>query len=251
MKTVGINKPTGNFMYDEEGNPAESLIENDMTDGDYDVEVQVSGSYDMQQLEKMNAFKEFLTMVAQVDPSKPGTIIDLVPKMYGLENAVEIQNRFVATAPPTLQAIIEGKNPKDVPLPPPDPMQQMEAAKGEIAMQEIQLKREELQANMQLKGAEIEVAKQKESNARLKIIIDAQLAGVDANAAIEKANASIMTARIKSASEIEKAHINRGTEHLKQGTEAIKHHTQRMGHIAKSNAQILKSVVLPQQKSEQ
>ncbi len=233
MKTVGINKPTGNFMYDDNGEPAQEMIENDMMAGEYDVEVQVSGSYDMQQLEKMNAFKEFLVMLAQVDPSKPGTIVDLVPKMYGLENAVEIQNRFIATSPPQLQAIIEGKDPKEVPPPPPPPEMMIAQEKTQLAQAELQLKREELQMNMQVKQAQTEVDMQKESNARLKIIVDAQLAGLDANAAIEKANASVATAHIKAKTEIDKALINRGTAHINKQTEHVKHATQRMGHIAK------------------
>ncbi len=233
MKSVPINKPTGNFEYNQMGDPTKEIIENDMSAGEYDVEVTVAGSYDQQQLEKINTFKDFISMLAQVSPQSPQSIIDLVPKMIGLENAVEIQNRLKATAPPQLQAIMEGKDPKDIPPPPPSPMEIAEQKQQEFAMAELKVKEEGMRADSQLKQQQIAVDEQKTENARLELMINAQLAGLDADAAVQKSHASLLSTRIKSATEIEKAHINRGTEHLKHATETVKHHTERMGHTAK------------------
>lgn len=240
MKMVGVNKPTGNFMYDNNGEPAQEIIDNDLSAGEYDVEVQVAGTYDQQQLEKINTFKEFIGLLAQVSPQSPQAIIDLVPKMIGLENAVEIEKRLIATAPPQMQAIIEGKDPKELPPPPPDPMMMAEMKKAEaegkkadIAMAEVKIKEQEIMSNLQVKQAQLQVDEQKIANSRLEMILNAQIAGVNADQAIKKAQAGVVSSKIKAQAELDKAHIQRGTEHLKHSTETIKHHTQRMGHVAK------------------
>lgn len=242
MKSVAVNNPTGNFKYDEDGEPTQEIIENDLSVGDYDVEVQVAGTYDQQQLDKINTFKDFIGLLAQVDPQAPRSIIDMVPKMIGLENATEVQKRLIATAPPTMQAIIEGKDPAELPPPPPDPMVMIEEKKAEIAMADIKQKEQESMVNAQLKQEQIAVDRQKTENERLELILSAEINGINATAAIEKAKAGIISTKIRAGSEIQKAHINRSTADIKHSTEALKHHTNRMGHVAKINQQLIKQL---------
>ena len=250
VRSVEFNKPTGNFEYDENGDPAQEIIENDLSEGEYDVEVQVSGSYDQQQLDKINTFKDFIGLLAQVSPQSPQAIIDLVPKMIGLENAVEVQKRLIATAPPPMKAIIEGKDPAELPPPPPDPMIMIEQKKSEVAMADIKQKEQASMMDGQLKQQQIAVDKQKADNARLELILDAELAGINAQAAIEKAHSGIVSTKIRSQSELQKAHINQSTADIKHSTEKIKHHTQRMGHTAKINQEMVKSLRMNKESAE-
>lgn len=235
MDTVTVNKSSDQMIYDENGEPQDQMIENDLSQGDYDVEVSVSGSYDSQQLEKINAFKEFVSMLAQASPQSIQAIIDLVPEMVSLEDSVEVTERLRAIAPPQIKALIDGQDPDKVAQEQQNqvpPEVQMQMQQMELQQKTLDLKQQQIQMEHDAKIKQLEVDEQKIEAQKLQSILEAQAKGVDVKLAIHESQQETQRVAMKSAAEVEKAHLNQGTEHLK-------HATQRMGHIAKLD-QILK-----------
>ena len=229
VETVTVNKASDKMIYDQNGEPMDQVIENNLQEGDYDVEVSVSGSYDYQQLEKVGAIKEFVGMLAQTAPGTVQAIIDLVPKMVSLEDAVEIEERLRAIAPPQIKAIIDGEDPDKIQQDQQNqvpPEIQMQMQQMDLQQKTLDLKREQIQMEHDAKIRQLEIDEQKIEAQKLESILSAKAKGIDTQLAIHESQQETQRVAMKSAAEVEKAHLNRGTEH-------VKHATQRMGHIAK------------------
>jgi hypothetical protein len=208
-----LNKRTNRFTFNNDEIKEE--IENNMTEGNYDIEIRVDGTFDEQIKDQLDA----LTSLYQVMPNAAPATIDLYGKLISIQDSHELVERLSTMLPSDIKALKEGKEP---PPPQPNPMMMIEQGKLQAEMKNIELKQQEAQINAQVKMAEIEVSKEKLINERAKMSIEAQLQGIDASVAIEKANAEVLKTRIKSHAEIEKAHLDSGTAHITHATHRLK-----------------------------
>lgn len=176
-KAMDINKQAGLKM--GENGELEDNIENDLSTGDYSIEVRVDGSYDEQQIAAMNCFIQ----LSKTNPAIANLIPDLMAEVSGLENTQKLVERLKTLLPPDILAKEEGK-----PMPPPQPNPQAELQKQQmmIEQQKLQLQTKD----QQLKEKQMMLDEQK-------LMQEAQIAGLDHTVSLVKADAEIKNAATK------------------------------------------------------
>lgn len=146
MPDTGITKITLNQQVDEYG----SQIQNDMKIGKYKIRLLPGPSFEGQKQENLQSIQTVL----QADPELFRLLADLYVDNLPMANNIEMRNRLRTIVPPEI--IQAGKTGKPVPpkpqQPPPEVM---------MKMQELQMKNQEITANIQMKMKEIEI-KEKE-----------------------------------------------------------------------------------------
>lgn len=171
-KPITINKRKGFRM--KPNGEIEQFIENDMTKGKFEIEIRVDGSYDSQQAEAMDT----LIRLATINPAIANLIPDLLAEASGLENSQKLVERLKTLLPPEILAKEDGK-----PMPPP----QQPQIPPEVILQQQKMelgKQQDATKNKQL-------AIQEQKN-----MIDAQLAGIQSQTTLAKAEAEIKKAEI-------------------------------------------------------
>lgn len=154
-RVVKVNQRKG-FNYNPVTDEYTDYIHNDMTKGEFDVEVRVDGSFDQQKA----AALDFLIRLSAINPAIANLIPDLIAENSGLENSQKLIERLKTLLPPQILAQEEGKPmPPPPPPPPPDPRIVAAQMKAQTDMQANQLKQQELaqqqtemMLNAQLKG---------------------------------------------------------------------------------------------------
>lgn len=144
--TVNINQAS-----DEYGN-----MQNDMTEGDYNIRLVPGPSYEGQQEDNIESFNSII----QADPTAAPLIMDLVVKSLPLSDAIEVANRLKTRIPP--QVLEAGKSGKPVQQDnTPSPEAQAAQAQMEIAMQTLQLQKQKQDQDFAYKMQTIELNKTK------------------------------------------------------------------------------------------
>jgi hypothetical protein len=166
-KSVDINKRNG-YAMDEDGE-IQDRIENNMSDGEYDIQVQVQGSYDAQLAQAL----DMLTRLAQADPRIGSLIPDLLAENSGLKNTQQLVNRLKTLLPPEILAEEEGKPLPPPQTPPPYPQIELEREKIQLGYKEDETKNKQLAIDEQ------------------KLMLEAELANVDKEVTFTKAMAEI------------------------------------------------------------
>ena len=144
QKSVAINKPNGQD-YD-----------NDMTNGNYGIEVSVGSNYEIQKQENLDALKDLMATLAPTNPELVGALADLYAANTDLENTTQIVDR--------IRDLMLGKSPQDIlreemdlpPSPPkPNPQAAMMQAEQQAKMAELQLKAQEIKLEHDSRMAEL------------------------------------------------------------------------------------------------
>lgn len=192
-RVVTINKPT--FL-----KPDGSFnVANDFTQGQFDIEVRVDGSYDAQKA----AALDFLIRLAAINPQIANLIPDLMAENSGLENAQKLIQRLQTLLPPQILAQEQGKPPPPPPPPPPpDP---------KVVAAQLKLQGDQQNAALRQKELQLELVKLQQ---------EAQKNGWDFVAAMNKANAEV----IKSRDAVTAAHL----DHANTVNDGINKLTQNM-----------------------
>lgn len=172
-RQVTLNKVRGYVFRGVDSEP-EPIIENDVSQGYFDIDVRVDGTFDEQ---KQAAFDFFLG-ISQANPAVFNLVADLLAETSGLENAQKLVERFKTLVPANILAQEEGK-----PLPPPPP----QAPPPQLI---LELQKVELQ-----KQANVNKAKQMVLDEQ-KIMLEASKAGLDHQVSLTKAAAEVQKANI-------------------------------------------------------
>jgi hypothetical protein len=202
---VNINKPKGDDY------------ENDLTKGNYGIEVTVGSNYEIQKQENMDSLKDLMATLAPSNPMLVGALADLYAANTDLENTTQIVDR--------IRQVILGKNPADIlreemdmPEEPkkPNPEDQMMQIEMQLKQGDLQLKQGELQLKagdqdlkkieLQLQQQEIELKKILAKNEHEKNVIAADKNNVER----EKADLSLQ--EIKATTDAERYHSDANIE---------------------------------------
>lgn len=175
-KSVDINVQRGYKMLPN--GDVEPHVENDLTKGDYDIEIRVDGSYDDQQAQAMDV----LIRLATINPQISNLIPDLLAEVTGLENTEKLVERLKTLVPPQILAKEEGKPLPPPPPAPPDPM-------IEIKKQELMLTANKNQQEAMARQKELAIQEQK-------VMVEAQTKGIQGQATLAKAAAEVERARV-------------------------------------------------------
>lgn len=175
---------------------------NDLTKGNFNVEVTVGSNYETQKAENMEQLMQLLTVLAPTNPSIAMALSDLIAANTDLENTTQIVDR--------LRGIIMGMTPQQIlqhemGVKPPPPQPPSGPNPMELQMQEMQNE----QKNQQQRFI---IDQQKNQNETQKNDIENR-----------KITAGLQEANIKAQTEIEKAHI---------AAEAQKHVARQKGAVA-------------------
>lgn len=146
MPDTGMSKVTLNQQVDDYG----TMIKNDMQAGRYKIRLLPGASFEGQKQENL----ESIQTVLQSDPELFRLLADLYVDNLPMANNIEMRNRLRTVVPPEI--IQAGKTGQPIPQQPQQPPPEVM-----LKMQELQMKNQEMQANLQLKMKEIEI-KEKE-----------------------------------------------------------------------------------------
>lgn len=206
-KPTMINQQVGFKMLSD--GEVEPNIKNDVTTGQYDVEVRVDGSFDAQQAEAMDTLIRFCT----VNPQSANMIGDLMAEVSGLTNSKQLANRLKMLVPPQIIAQEEGKQLPPPPPQPEDPNIKIQNDKNQVASQKNQLG-----------FAELEIKKMQMQLDEQTNMINAAIAGVQKETSLTKAAAEVHKANTGK----DVAIINHGNvmknAHVKMHDGAVKMH---------------------------
>jgi len=132
-------------------------VENELTAGEYDVEIDTGPSFAVQKDVALEMFQETMAINPQVFP----LIADLWAKSMDLQYTDQIAERFKTLVPPEILAKENGETP---PPPKPNPEQMMMQAELQEKQAKIQndMKKAELEAQkLQIQQQQLELEKQK------------------------------------------------------------------------------------------
>lgn len=173
-RKVTLNKQKG-YIYRGDDMEPEPIIDNDVTQGKYDIDIRVDGNFD----EQKQAALDFFLGISQQNPAVFNLVADLLAETSGLENAQKLVERFKTLVPPQIIAQEEGKPmPPPPPPPPPPPEVMLQQQKNQLMMQANQNKARQMVLDEQ------------------KLLLDANKAGLEHQVSVAKAAAEIRRANV-------------------------------------------------------
>lgn len=177
-RPADINQPAG-FSMSQEGD-IEDQVKNDMSKGQFAVEIRVDGCYDEQQIAAMNCFIQ----LAHTNPAIANLIPDLMAEVSGLENTQKLVERLKTLLPPDILAKEEGK-----PMPPPQPNPQAQLAQQQMQLEEKKLAQEDQKLQLQSKDQQLKA--QQLAIDEQKIMQQSEIAGINHATSLAKADAEV------------------------------------------------------------
>lgn len=153
-------------------------IENELTAGDYDIEIDAGPSFAVQK----EVALEFLQQTLQAQPQLFPMIADLWAKNLDVQFMPQIAERFKTIVPPDILAKEEGKEP---PPKQPNPQEMMMQQQMQMA-----------QAQMKIKEEELEIKKMKQKLEEAELMLKAQKTKSDAELDIYNHQADIEKSRV-------------------------------------------------------
>jgi len=160
-------------------------IENELTKGDYDIEIDTGPSFAVQK----DVALEFMQQTIANNPQVFPLIADLYAGNLDIQSMPQIKERLSNLVPPEILAKEEGREP---PPPKPDPQQMMMQQQMQMAQAEIQAKQEELKIKME----ELQLKKQQHQLDEAELMIKAQKIQMDAQLDVYNHEANIEKTRI-------------------------------------------------------
>ena len=121
---------------------ADGEIENPISKGDYDIEIDTGPSFAIQKAASLELFMALIQANPQVFP----LVADLIAKNLDIQYMPQIEERFKTLVPPQILAKEQGEPP---PPPQPDPQQMMMQAELQDKMHQLQIRQEELEIRKQ------------------------------------------------------------------------------------------------------
>jgi len=198
-KSVAINQPNGFEM--NPGGDIEERVDNDLTNGKYDIEIRVDGSFDAQQSQAMDV----MIRLAQVNPAIGNLIPDLLAENSGLKNTPQMVERLRTLVPPPIIAKEDGMPPPPPPQQPPNPEIMVQMGRNKID-----------EDKNKIAMAELDVKKNQQYLDEQKIMQEANATNVNAHVGLTKA-----------AAEVDKVATQKNIAILKHADTMTKHHTPK------------------------
>lgn len=191
---VTINQRKGLNYNHQTGEFTDNIV-NDVTKGQFDVQVRVDGSYDAQKA----AALDFLIRLSAINPAIANLIPDLIAENSGLENAQKLINRLQTLLPPNILAQEQGKPPPPPPPPPPpDPRivaaqmkSQTDRQANQLKQQELAQQQTEMMMNAQLKGLDYKASLNKNMAEIQKSQDSVKQAALDHASVVHSSNADL------------------------------------------------------------
>lgn len=156
--TVVINRRNG-----------DGEVENNLGDGDFDVEISSGPSFAVQKEIALEMFGETIQAYPQAFP----LIADLWAGNLDIQQMELVKERFKTLVPPQILAKEEGKQ-----LPPQPPSPQDQMMQAELKFKEAEIKTKE--AEIQIKGQKLELERQQAELDQAKLFLEAQKIQTDA-----------------------------------------------------------------------
>lgn len=123
-------------------------VANDVTNGAYDIYIDVGPSYSTKRVEAREGMMQFVQSVPQAAAVMP----DLIAKAQDWPHADKIAERLRSSLPPHIQAMEAQKNGEELPpAPPPPPEVQIKAKEQELDMQKAQMDLQMKQMDFEMK----------------------------------------------------------------------------------------------------
>lgn len=187
-------------------------IENQITDDDFDVEIDTGPSFAVQK----DIALEFLQQTLQAFPQAFPLVADLWAKNLDVQFGPQISDRFKTLVPPQVLAKEEGKE-----LPPqgPSPQDQMMKMEMEVKQAEIQEKK----AAIQLKMEELKLKQEQNELDKAELMLKAKKLHMDSELDVFNHQANIEKSRVAHELDREKAHMSFATNIAKTMTDLHKH----------------------------
>jgi hypothetical protein len=198
-------------------------IKNELTAGDFDVEIDTGPSFAVQK----EVATEFLQETLQANPQIFNLVADIWGKQLDVQFMPQLVERLKTLVPPEIIAKEEGLPP---PAPKPDPQQMMMQMEQQQKQAEMQIKQQQVQeraAKIQLDMQQHELDKTKLAMEVKKMMMDAQMD--QSENAMEKAKLMVELKRIDA--ELHGDHLDRQLEHHKI---QLVHHQKMTGHHIKA-----------------
>ncbi len=149
--SITLNKVSG------QNQNGESIRENTLDTGDYDIEIDTGPSFAVQKEMAL----EFLQQTLQANPQAFNLVADLWAKNLDVQFMPQLVERFKTMVPPDILAKEEGKPP---PPPQPNPQEQMMQAELQQKQQQLQINAQKMQVeeqDLQERTEELKIRKQK------------------------------------------------------------------------------------------
>lgn len=169
---------------------SDGTVENEISHGDYDVELDTGPSFAVQKEIALEFFQQTIAANPQTFP----LIADLWAKNLDIQYMQQVAERFKTMVPPEILAKEEGKE-----LPPQGPSPQEQAMQMEMALK---------QAELQEKQKELEIKMQKLELDKVELLLKAQKAQMDAELNVYDHQANIEKSRVAHGLDHKKAELD-------------------------------------------
>jgi len=145
-------------------------IENELTPGDYDIEIDTGPSFAVQRDVALEYFTQMIAANQQVFP----LIADLYASQLDIQLMPQVKERLQNLVPPEILAKEKGEQP---PPQPPNPQAMMMQQQMQMAQQEMQLKQADIErkkAEIQIKAQELELKREQAELEKAQLMLQAQ-----------------------------------------------------------------------------
>jgi hypothetical protein len=192
---------------------SDGTVENQITHGDYDIELSTGPSFAVQK----EIALEFFQQTIAANPETFPLIADLWAKNLDVQFMEQIAERFKIMVPPEVLAKEEGKEP-----PPKQPTPQEQAMQMEMEFKKAEL--QEKQKEMELKQAKLELEKEEMELKKAKLLLEAQKIQMESELNVYDHQANIEKSRIAHSLENQKAEMDYTAKIAKTVADMHKNH---------------------------
>lgn len=189
----------------------DGAIENEISKGDYDLEIGVGPSFAVQK----QAALQLMMQICQTNPQVFPLIADLIAKNLDLQQMPLIAERLENLVPPQILAKEKGEPP---PPPQPNPEQQI----AQMEMQEKQHRMQLEEQRLQQEGEDLKMRQEKHQLDKLKMIMQAQemqskikTNHLDRSTELHKAELDYSAQIAKVVGDLHKTHLNNSARSVK------------------------------------
>lgn len=176
---------------------SDGTVENQITHGDYDIELSTGPSFAVQK----EIALEFFQQTIAANPETFPLIADLWAKNLDVQFMEQIAERFKIMVPPEVLAKEEGKEP-----PPKQPTPQEQAMQMEMEFKKAEL--QEKQKELELKQAKLELDKEEIELKKAKLLLEAQKIQMESELNVYDHQANIQKSQIAHGLENQKAEMD-------------------------------------------
>lgn len=176
---------------------SDGTIDNEITHGDYDIELSTGPSFAVQK----EIALEFFQQTIAANPETFPLIADLWAKNLDVQFMEQIAERFKIMVPPEVLAKEEGKEP-----PPKQPSPQEQAMQMEMQMKQAELQAK--QKELEIKQQKLELEKEEVELKKAQLMLDAQKIQMESELNVYDHQANIQKSQIAHGLENQKAEMD-------------------------------------------